>query len=174
MNDLLFAVKGPSPNGAGPSGGPGGQRPGGGPGLGYDVEAGYSAAQSERGKEMDEFFAKVEEIKGDMQEIKGRQRDIRAMHERSKTIVRQKEMQRHREEMQVRIEGRAPGRGCFSQRTKKSEGTRWDAACVCRTTRAFPRAVRTACAQLAAVWPANPCTSAPFAGRHQRGQRAGS
>ncbi len=101
MNDLLFAVKGPG----GPSNGAGGS--GGGPpgrgAPGHDIEAGYSAAQSERSKEMDEFFARVEDVKGDMQEVKGRQRDIRAMHERSKTIVRQKEMQRHREEMQAVI-----------------------------------------------------------------------
>jgi hypothetical protein len=57
---------------------------------------------------MEEFFSRVEDIKSDMGEIKGRQRDIGAMHERSKTIVRQKEMQRHREEMQV---GRAPRLG---------------------------------------------------------------
>jgi len=43
----------------------------------------------------------VEDIKKDLTEIKARQREIQQQHERSKTIVRQKEMQKHREEMQV-------------------------------------------------------------------------
>lgn len=90
MNDLLFTVKGQEgySNGArGPAA--------------YDIEAGYTTAQSEKSKDMGDFFAKVEELKQDMAEIKAKQREIQHMHERSKTIVRQKEMQQHRDEMQV-------------------------------------------------------------------------
>jgi hypothetical protein len=92
MNDLMFAVA-----------------PAGGGGIGrqretspYDIEAGYTAQQSEQGKEMEQFFAKVEEVKADLADIRSKQREVQEMHERSKTIVRQKEMQRHREDMQVR------------------------------------------------------------------------
>eukprot|EP00878_Enallax_costatus_P030487 GHUV01033195.1.p1 GENE.GHUV01033195.1~~GHUV01033195.1.p1 ORF type:complete len:150 (+),score=64.12 GHUV01033195.1:1127-1576(+) len=92
MNDLLFTVKGQEgfSNGArGPAA--------------YDIEAGYTASQQDKGKDMGEFFAKVEELKQDMAEIKSKQREIQHMHERSKTIVRQKEMQQHRDEMQAVI-----------------------------------------------------------------------
>lgn len=92
MNDLLFTVKGQEPNGNGFRGP-----------AAYDIEAGYTASQLDKSKDMGEFFAKVEELKQDMAEIKARQREIIHMHERSKSIVRQKEMQQHRDEMQVRI-----------------------------------------------------------------------
>ena len=102
MNDLLFAVKGPG-QGAPP---PPPQRygsGGGGPGGG-DLESGPAAgAGAARSRDLDEFFARVEDVKADMQAIRSRQRDVRAMHERSKTIVRQREMQAHREEMQAAI-----------------------------------------------------------------------
>ncbi len=93
MNDLLFAVKGQEPAGA--------SRARNAESPGFDVEAGFTAQQSQKGKEMDGFFARVEEIKVDLAEIKAKQREIQQQHERSKTIVRKQEMQRHREEMQV-------------------------------------------------------------------------
>jgi hypothetical protein len=88
MNDLLSAV-----------------RTGEGGGIGrhnYDPEAPsnlYPPNESE--KDMQSFFKLVEDIKTDMADIKGKQRDLQEQHEKSKTIVRSKEMQRHREEMQV-------------------------------------------------------------------------
>jgi hypothetical protein len=90
MNDLLFTVKTQE-----------GQNVRGSPAVAYDIEAGYTTAQSEKSKEMEQFFGKVEELKQDMSEIRAKQREIQHMHERSKTIVRQKEMQQHRDEMQV-------------------------------------------------------------------------
>jgi syntaxin 1B/2/3 len=92
MNDLLGAVH---------SGGSGIGR--GREQANYDIEAGFSTQQSEQNKEMEQFFAKVEEIKADLADIKTRQREVQQMHERSKTIVRQKEMQKHREDMQVSL-----------------------------------------------------------------------
>lgn len=91
MNDLLFTVKGQDGIGSG-------RQPGS-----HDIEAGYTAAQSEKTKEMETFFAKVDEIKAEMAEIRGKQREIEQMHERSKMIVKQKEMQQSREEMQACI-----------------------------------------------------------------------
>eukprot|EP00877_Chromochloris_zofingiensis_P014435 jgi/Chrzof1/9245/UNPLg00212.t1 len=93
MNDLLFTVKGQDGNAAR-------ARP---DMASYDVEAGYTPQQSEKGKDMDAFFQKVEDVKRDMTEIKAKEREIQQMHERSKTIVRQKEMQQHREDMQATI-----------------------------------------------------------------------
>lgn len=48
MNDLLFSVKGEG-GGVGRQVSP----------MGYDVEAGLTTQQSERGKEMDDFFKRV-------------------------------------------------------------------------------------------------------------------
>lgn len=93
MNDLLFTVKGHE--------GHNGIRGSSGPPV-YDIEAGYTTSMSEKSKEMEQFFGKVEELKQDMAEMKAKQREIQHMHERSKTIVRPKEMQQHRDEMQVR------------------------------------------------------------------------
>lgn len=95
MNDLLFTVRTQEAQN--------GVR--GSPGVAYDIEAGYTTAQSEKSKEMEQFFNKVEELKQDMSEIRAKQREIQHMHERSKTIVRQKEMQQHRDEMQVSFSG---------------------------------------------------------------------
>jgi len=47
------------------------------------------------------FFQNVEAIKADMSEIKALQREVMSMHERSKTIVKSKDMASHREDMQV-------------------------------------------------------------------------
>lgn len=88
MNDLLGSIKGP-PGGGGPQ-----QQV-------FDIEAGYSSAQSERSKEMEQFFAAVDEVKQALAAIKGKQREIHRMHEQSKTIVRKADMQQHRAEVQV-------------------------------------------------------------------------
>jgi hypothetical protein len=97
MNDLLFAVKGPEASSSRPGGRPES------PGIPYDVEAGLTTAQSEKSKDMDDFFQEVDGIKRDMTEIKQRQREIAQMHDHSKTIVRQREVQQHRDQMQVRL-----------------------------------------------------------------------
>lgn len=92
MNDLLFAVRGGDGGGIGR------------PYAGYDPEVGGGMhPPSESEKDMQQFFARVEEIKVDMTDIKAKQKDLQQQHERSKTIVRSKEMQRHREEMQATI-----------------------------------------------------------------------
>ncbi len=57
---------------------------------------------TEKGQAMRAFFSNVESIKSDMAEIRSLQREVLAMHEKSKTIVKSKDMERHREEMQVR------------------------------------------------------------------------
>lgn len=99
MNDLLFAVKGGG-DGAAPPPPPPPRRP-----LG-DVEEGGMAGGAQAapsGLELEGFFAAAEEVKADLADIRGRQRGIAALHERGKTIVRQKEMRRHQEEMQSAI-----------------------------------------------------------------------
>eukprot|EP00201_Polytomella_parva_P023349 CAMPEP_0175047880 /NCGR_PEP_ID=MMETSP0052_2-20121109/5855_1 /TAXON_ID=51329 ORGANISM="Polytomella parva, Strain SAG 63-3" /NCGR_SAMPLE_ID=MMETSP0052_2 /ASSEMBLY_ACC=CAM_ASM_000194 /LENGTH=305 /DNA_ID=CAMNT_0016311833 /DNA_START=121 /DNA_END=1035 /DNA_ORIENTATION=+ len=58
---------------------------------------------SDADKQMQEFFKKVEDIKRDMAQIKSLQTDIVAMHEKGKTIVKSKEMQKHRDAMQAKI-----------------------------------------------------------------------
>jgi syntaxin 1B/2/3 len=111
MNDLLFAVKGagggdgaPPPPPPPP---PPPRRPlGGGGAPAYDVEEGQptsTAATTTTATELEGFFAAVEEVKTDLADIRQRQRGIASLHERGKTIVRQKEMRRHQEEMQAAI-----------------------------------------------------------------------
>lgn len=69
----------------------------------YDVETGYRDQQTGKGDEMNAFFERVSDIKADMNEIQAKQRQIQAMNERSKSIVRPKEMQQIRQDMQVTI-----------------------------------------------------------------------
>jgi len=88
MNDFLGSVKASEGVGRGPQV--------------YDIEAGYTTTQSERTKEMEEFFAQVDEVKQAIAGIKAKQREIQRMHEQSKTIVRKNDMQQHRAEVQVR------------------------------------------------------------------------
>lgn len=52
---------------------------------------------------MKDFFKAVEAIKADMNEIRGHQRNAAELHERGKTIVKTKEVQKHQEAMQVRV-----------------------------------------------------------------------
>lgn len=67
-----------------------------------DIEEGtYHPPPTDSEKEMQEFFKKVEDIKTDMAEIRGLQREVNQMNEKSKIIVKSKEMQKHREDMQV-------------------------------------------------------------------------
>lgn len=91
MNDLLGSVKGPA----------GARQGAGGPQV-YDIEAGFTTAQSERSKEMGDFFVQVDGVKQAIAAIKTKQREIQRMHEQSKTIVRKADMQQHRAEVQVR------------------------------------------------------------------------
>lgn len=88
MNDLLGTIKGS-------------EGPGRGPQV-FDIEAGYTTAQSEKTKEMEEFFTQVDEVKRSIAAIRLKQREIQRMHEQSKTIVRKADMQQHRAEVQVR------------------------------------------------------------------------
>lgn len=103
MNDLLGTVKGS-------------QGPGRGPQV-FDIEAGFTAGQSERTKEMEEFFLQVDQVKQAIAAIKTKQREIQRMHEQSKTIVRKADMQQHRGEVQVRLcnAGLASSSCCASQ-----------------------------------------------------------
>ncbi len=86
MNDLLGNVRGGSDDGV----------------RAEDVEAGFAAPPTEAEMSMQAFFKYVEDIKTDVAEIRSLQKEINEMHERSKTIVKSKEMQKHREDMQVR------------------------------------------------------------------------
>lgn len=94
--DLLGTVKG---------GGGGKRKP---PADGGDVdeidleEDEFAPPPTEAEREMAGFFKAVEAIKIDMAEIRTLQKDILTTHEKSKTIVKTKEMQKQREVMQVR------------------------------------------------------------------------
>ena len=68
-----------------------------------DEEEGVAPPPTEAEREMQQFFRAVEAIKTDMAETRSLQKDILSMHEKSKTIVKSKEMQKHRELMQVRM-----------------------------------------------------------------------
>lgn len=68
-----------------------------------DIEANQPQEETESDKDLQVFFTKVEEIKGDMAEIKALQREIQQAHEKGKTLVKTKDIQKHRDEMQDRI-----------------------------------------------------------------------
>jgi syntaxin 1B/2/3 len=112
MNDLLFAVKGTGGGDAPPPPPP--PRRGGAAGAGgpYDLEEGGGLGTNpaaaglpgtERARELEGFFAAAEDVKRDLADIRQRQRGIAALHERGKTIVRQKEMRQHQEQMQQAV-----------------------------------------------------------------------
>lgn len=63
----------------------------------------YARTPTQHTQAMRGFFANVEAIKADMAEIRSLQREVLEMHERGKTIVKSKDMERHREAMQVRV-----------------------------------------------------------------------
>eukprot|EP00798_Chlamydomonas_sp_ICE-L_P018466 gene18466-24952_t len=87
MNDLLGGVRG-----------------GGGDVIDVDdIEAGYAPPPTESEQSMQNFFKAVEGVKGDIAEIRTLQKEINSMHEKGKTIVKSKDMQKHREDMQNQI-----------------------------------------------------------------------
>ncbi|KAF5840438.1 Qa-SNARE, Sso1/Syntaxin1-type [Dunaliella salina] len=96
MNDLLGEVR--------PKDSLAGNNPAYEAAPGSDVEMGEvglsAPAATEKGQAMRAFFSNVESIKNDMAEIRALQREVLAMHEKSKTIVKSKDMERHREDMQ--------------------------------------------------------------------------
>mmetsp|Transcript_23457 Transcript_23457/g.51498 ORF Transcript_23457/g.51498 Transcript_23457/m.51498 type:complete len:312 (-) Transcript_23457:687-1622(-) len=72
-----------------------------------DVETGLDGAPlppaSDKEMSMKRFFEQVEDIKKDLAEIRSLQKEVLQMHEKSKTIVKTKEMQQHQQAMQDRI-----------------------------------------------------------------------
>lgn len=97
MNDLLGTVKGKGSNALYK-----GEEKGD---DGHDEEQGFTPPPSAAETEMQDFFSKVEDVKKDMAEIRSLQKEITTIHEKSKTIVKSKEMQKQREVMQVRAGG---------------------------------------------------------------------
>ncbi len=69
-----------------------------------DVEMGeaFVPPPSDQELAMSTFFAAVDEVKKDMAAIRAAQQDIMDMHERSKTLVKSKDVQKSRQKMQVR------------------------------------------------------------------------
>lgn len=113
MNDLLGLVKGGG--GAAPPPPP---RGGGGKGnnLSTDIELGTvdpaaaaattsSAASASSDKHMQQFFGEVSAIKQSLAGIREAQGKLSALHERSKTVTRGRELAALREQMQEEIEG---------------------------------------------------------------------
>jgi hypothetical protein len=92
MNDLLGEVKGREGLGRRPA------SPAAA--AAFDIEGGAPAANG-RTADMDAFFKQVDDIKKDLTEIKALERQVIQMHDQSKTIVRQKDVQQHRADMQV-------------------------------------------------------------------------
>ncbi|GLI65768.1 hypothetical protein VaNZ11_009362 [Volvox africanus] len=68
-----------------------------------DIEDQVAPPPTDAEREMQEFFRKVEQVKLDLAAIKDLQKEVLSMHEKGKTIVKSKEMQRHRELMQEKI-----------------------------------------------------------------------
>ncbi|PNW74183.1 hypothetical protein CHLRE_13g588550v5 [Chlamydomonas reinhardtii] len=69
-----------------------------------DIEEQVAPPPTDAEREMQEFFKKVELVKTDLAEVKELQKEILSMHEKGKTIVKSKEMQKHRELMQEKID----------------------------------------------------------------------
>ena len=74
-----------------------------------DIEKGPSpppddAPPSEQELNMQTFFKSVDGIKSDLNEIKVLQREVIEAHERGKTLVKTKEVQKHQEIMQARTQ----------------------------------------------------------------------
>ena len=70
-----------------------------------DIEKGSpppdDAPPTEQEQNMQTFFKSVDVIKKDLNEIKVLQREVIEAHERGKTLVKTKEVQKHQEIMQV-------------------------------------------------------------------------
>lgn len=93
MNDLLSTVK--SKRRGGKEGGKDENE------LYEGMEAGFTPPVSDAEQAMQDFFRKVEEVKTDMGEIKSLQKEIVTLHEKGKTIVKTKEIQKHQEDIKV-------------------------------------------------------------------------
>lgn len=89
MNDLLSAVKGSAIYG----------RPD--DSLGEDVEANIGLPLPPGKSDMESFYEKVNDIKKDFLQIKTLHGDVLASYERGKGLIKTKDMQAHREELQV-------------------------------------------------------------------------
>lgn len=71
-------------------------------GNGPDVEmASFAPPPSDHEAAMQTFFTAVEEIKKDMKTIREAETGIEELHERGKTLVKSKDVQKARQEMQV-------------------------------------------------------------------------
>ncbi|GFR49180.1 hypothetical protein Agub_g11204 [Astrephomene gubernaculifera] len=68
-----------------------------------DIEEQVAPPPTDAEREMQDFFKRVEQIKLDLAQVKDLQREVLSMHEKGKTIVKTKEMQKHRETMQDKI-----------------------------------------------------------------------
>ncbi|GIL79197.1 hypothetical protein Vretimale_16729 [Volvox reticuliferus] len=68
-----------------------------------DIEDQVAPPPTDAEREMQDFFRKVEQVKLDLATIKDLQKEVLSMHEKGKSIVKSKEMQRHRELMQEKI-----------------------------------------------------------------------
>ncbi|EFJ50200.1 Qa-SNARE, Sso1/Syntaxin1-type [Volvox carteri f. nagariensis] len=60
-----------------------------------DIEDQVAPPPTDAEREMQEFFKRIEQIKLDLAAIKDLQKEVLSMHERGKTIVKSKEMQKH-------------------------------------------------------------------------------
>ncbi len=127
MNDLLADVRSgavtidvvheplpPGPPGGGRRRSAGGSATGKNPayqGMEGDIELGEvgGAANGVQGKAVQQFFRQVEVIKADIAEIRRWQDALKDEHERSKALIKSKEVQQSRQTMQVRA-GRVTGR----------------------------------------------------------------
>ena len=121
MNDLLGLVKGGGGGGGGAAPPPPPRNNGagkGGPSPSTDIELGTvssndpavaaassSSAASSSDKHMQQFFGEVSAIKQSLAGIREAQGKLSALHERSKTVTRGRELAALREQMQEEIEG---------------------------------------------------------------------
>ncbi len=101
MNDLLAAVKGSAIYG----------RPD--DSLGEDLEANIGLPLPPGKSDMESFYEKVNDIKKDFMQIKTLHGEVLASYERGKGLIKTKDMQAHREELQVGRCILVPGRGDF-------------------------------------------------------------
>lgn len=73
-----------------------------------DLESGQPAARegtssspSDEGIAMSRFYDSVAEVKSNLAELKGMQDEIKDMNETSKTLIKSKDVEKHRGDMQV-------------------------------------------------------------------------
>jgi len=72
-----------------------------------DLESGRAGGPSTSDGEsmMVRFYESVAEVKANLVEIKGMQDEIRDMNETGKTLIKSKDVEKHREDMQVNLGG---------------------------------------------------------------------